>query len=524
MNAHDILDMIGDAKGAYVWDAQQVRSGNIVNTPQRLSSKKMWLIVAIIAMLLMLVGCAVVYMLNIQDMKVGEENHYRDSYVTPDGETIPATEWVTTLFSLQGYNDSNCQLAMKEWILYAERYDTDNSLMKANNLNESGLPDNYFLNYNCYTWEMKEKLDEILEKYDLNALGAYVHCEWWENYILFDALQINGILRENASANVSRLAGYFTPEGTFDVEFNISLADFEWPYEIIASFRYSLIDYLDPIVGGVRNIETVDQWNYVLDDGTQLLLVQDGNVSMIICNKGKAFITITLNDFSDEDGLSKMALEQLAQVFDYNVSPQTADMEKVEQMLAKSEEPYNPSVHGYYIGFSIGQDGTFHPPEGYGDSIKSYLSYVEQNADPVNKYYTLVDVDNDGADEILLGSANGQLYEMVDMQNGEVTIRFLTYLCEGNILERYYDNDTYYFSDNVYEEGCISREYRTLLESIVRLYYLPKSDQWINVKDGDEADEAITTLEARQIIGLYPRLELDMKPLSEFPVETEIGT
>ena len=29
MNSNDILDMIGDAQGTYVWDAQEVRSGTI---------------------------------------------------------------------------------------------------------------------------------------------------------------------------------------------------------------------------------------------------------------------------------------------------------------------------------------------------------------------------------------------------------------------------------------------------------------------------------------------------------------
>ena len=28
MNSNDILDMIGDANGTYVWDAQEVRSGD----------------------------------------------------------------------------------------------------------------------------------------------------------------------------------------------------------------------------------------------------------------------------------------------------------------------------------------------------------------------------------------------------------------------------------------------------------------------------------------------------------------
>ena len=64
MNAHDILDMIGDAKGTYVWDAQQVRSGNVHSSGKKLFAKKLWLIAAIIALILLLVGCAIVYVMS----------------------------------------------------------------------------------------------------------------------------------------------------------------------------------------------------------------------------------------------------------------------------------------------------------------------------------------------------------------------------------------------------------------------------------------------------------------------------
>lgn len=60
MNADDILDMIGDAKGTYVWDAQNIRIGKIISNKKGMSIKKMWLIAAIIALMLLLVGCGVV--------------------------------------------------------------------------------------------------------------------------------------------------------------------------------------------------------------------------------------------------------------------------------------------------------------------------------------------------------------------------------------------------------------------------------------------------------------------------------
>ena len=40
MKSNDILDMIGDAKGTYVWDAQRIRSGAVPIARQKTSPKK----------------------------------------------------------------------------------------------------------------------------------------------------------------------------------------------------------------------------------------------------------------------------------------------------------------------------------------------------------------------------------------------------------------------------------------------------------------------------------------------------
>lgn len=61
MNANDILDMVEDAKGTYVWDAQKVRSGAVSVTRKRPSLKRTILIAAMIALMLLLVGCTIAY-------------------------------------------------------------------------------------------------------------------------------------------------------------------------------------------------------------------------------------------------------------------------------------------------------------------------------------------------------------------------------------------------------------------------------------------------------------------------------
>ena len=61
MNSNDILDMVGDAKGTYVWDAQKTRSGSAPATKKKASPKRTLMIAAMIALMLLLVGCTIAY-------------------------------------------------------------------------------------------------------------------------------------------------------------------------------------------------------------------------------------------------------------------------------------------------------------------------------------------------------------------------------------------------------------------------------------------------------------------------------
>ena len=62
-----------------------------------------------------------------------------------------------------------------------------------------------------------------------------------------------------------------------------------------------------------------------------------------------------------------------------------------------------------------------------------------------------------------------------------------------------------------------SYQYNTLSELIVKLYDLPDTDEWVEVRPGQE-DRFISETEAKQIMSQYPIVELDMKPLSEYPL------
>lgn len=59
MNTHDILDMIGDARGEYLLQAQKYRTEEA--HPRPLRPRRAFLIAAVIALMLLLVGCTIAY-------------------------------------------------------------------------------------------------------------------------------------------------------------------------------------------------------------------------------------------------------------------------------------------------------------------------------------------------------------------------------------------------------------------------------------------------------------------------------
>lgn len=61
MKAMDLLVGFGSVKDSYVISAEEFRQGKQKAQMKRLSTRKMWLIAAVIALMLLLVGCAVAY-------------------------------------------------------------------------------------------------------------------------------------------------------------------------------------------------------------------------------------------------------------------------------------------------------------------------------------------------------------------------------------------------------------------------------------------------------------------------------
>lgn len=530
MKAMDLLVGLNAVRDAYVQDAQKFRQGK--SRPKRLPVRKLWLAAALIALSLLLVGCAVVYVLRMQDMKIGEKNMTQEEWIGPSGEYAPSTQWTITELSLQGYNGSPEQLALREWLDFKMQYDSDGTLMKENNRNDSGVPAQYYITYDCYTFEMVDKLNEILEKYQLNALGAWIHFHRWEEQLLYKALQIDNLCQPGIHAE--KMEGYFSPEGAFHTEFWQSLEG-EQEQRMVA-YTYARDGYFYPYYSVIGDMDAWEQWHYTTLAGTDVLLATCENALVIICDREDGIIHITTENKmanapydNTAEPMTREKAEIIADSFNYSIFPQPCDPSNVEAMRAGYPEPVRQT--SFLTGFAVDtKTGRLFPPEEVADSFEHYISHLLSNENSVDNRaveqleYCVTDLNNDGQPEILIQYRDtGKYREILEMadypdtQHQGVSLRFINgYVYEGPVFEL--------ISDNTKWDGFLYHEYKDFSwKNLDCLRYDPAADVWERsstcADTPDAVWEPITAEELHALQSSYVPLSLDMQPLSRFSME-----
>ena len=328
MNSNDLLDIVGEAKEEHVLDAVNTRN-EVQPQKKRLSLNRAFLIAAVIAMMLLLVGCTIAYVLSLQDLKIAEEDmvsHYGD------------------VLSLRGFAGSANQKATLEWYEFVKVYDANK--IPTDGENSLGIPDNYYYVYDCKNWELVDKVDEIAEKYGLKLLSMDTVVQRWQTEIFFDALEIEGMLKPNAPASESAGSGYFYPEGNFKYDFEIKLSggDDVWPYEIWATMFCSNKDYFDPDVL-LLNIDDFEQWNYTTADGTQVLIAVNDYSGILFAETNNHYFTVGLDTTmmlsdSNTQRATKEDFEFAADCINFRIQPKTENMVAAIPAMEEADKAY----------------------------------------------------------------------------------------------------------------------------------------------------------------------------------------
>lgn len=519
MNAHDILDMIGDAKGTYVWDAQQVRSGNINSSGKKLFSKKLWLIAAIIALILLLVGCAIVYRLSLQDMTFG----------TRTQEYYDGSSQEVTLLSIQGIKGSPGYQATKEWYEWLETYDTDMSVYHSEEAFSEDFGDDYYA-YNLYSREMKDKLDEICEKYNLELLGMmYVDPDIEAGC---KALQIPGIFRPGAVVEADWGQICYYANGSFELEGDVSLNGQE-PY--IVSFCCHRKNAFSDLYSSVGLEGTYEEWTYTTSYGVDVLMVLDyggvsGNAHMYV-EQGEYMFSFAIHEFENRPLPDKAGMEAYAEAFDFTVQPQRVSREAIEKAEERRDEAdatfadeHKKQMHSF-------------SQLGYEDRIKFQL---ENAVNPELLGFAVMDLEGNGTEDLLVGE-NGYIRAVYTTIDGgsqhmmPLSIAYFNcvnigtsigvgegapanwtyiYLCENNGLAYVYDLE----GDGVaYHFASVKNGKLVWTDRIVYDPINHADSPW-QMHDENHNSHPITEAEFYRIRDSYTRVPLDMYPISDYPL------
>lgn len=485
-------------------------------------------IAAVIAVMLLLVGCAAVYVLSLRDMAFGEElqKYYDGSFQN------------RTLLSLQGVEGTPGYQASKEWYEWLQSYDTDESIYHSEEAFSENFGDDYYA-YNLYSREMKEKLDEICSKYDLELLGKlYVDPDVEAGC---QALKIQGILHSDAQAEADWGNIRYFANGSFDVEGHMTLTgeDTPWPYTQTVSFSCHRKDAFCNLYGSVGPVGSYEEWTYTTSDGVDVLMViekeQISGHSFMIVDRGPYVFIFSTYAFDEGHPMSKEGLEAFSEVFDFTVEPQrvsqddlTAANERRDAADAEYAADYNKQMHLY-------------SELGYDARIKFQM---ETSTHPSQLGFAVMDLNGDGVEELLVGE-NGYIraaYSKIDNGTQHLMPRGIAFfntlissesyldgigvgatsgysyicLCEGNCLAYVYDmmgeDVAYFFAKPV--DGALVWTDR-ILYAPSNAYYAGQPWRRFDEKNNSEP---ITEERFHEILNSYVRVPTAFTPISQFPL------
>lgn len=477
--------------------------------PPRRTVRRPLLIAAIIALAAILVGCAVVYALRLQDLSIGKETytqHFDDT-----GKLVEPTQKERDIITIYGHSGDPVQLALTEWFAFLETYDPQRELSD-NNPDHEEIPNQYEYTYHCYTQEMAAKVDEIAAKYDLKLLEEWIPFQQWQSDIFYAESGVSSFLLPDSGAEVSHLSGMFYPPCNLDMDLGLNLPGLD--IGLFVSVIYARSDYFPGGFPGSADLNDYRQWDYTAADGTALLLALNskGHGYIIAQPEGAMMVLSVEGNFSGsaypaaEEIITKEQLEAAAACFDYSIRPEIRNSEEVRSLLAASDAAHE--AENAYV------------PETYG----SFVEYLKADIliPKQELQYTFYDLTGDGVEELLYGS-NGAFDKWLTVRDGEVMAQWIepTYLCEGGVMEVYdeyeiWENHKYIAPKNDTAIDDFDSP-RSIITSLKRT-----KDQWTVSPGGDPLQtKEISPEEAQAIIGKYPRIELDWKPLMDYPLSED---
>lgn len=430
MKAYDLLESIGSIRDKYILEAHSQKAVQ----HKRVPAKRVFLIAAIIALMLLLVGCVVV-ILGLQDLNLG-----RFSYDAGFGETQSGD-----LISMQGFAGSPEYQAAKEWQEFLAGYDADRSIINEVGNNPTNLDSKYTL-YKVYTQEMCDKLDEIAQKYDLE-LHSVIN--------IVDREELDSCVGgEFMGPGLSRGWAYIYEDGTFQFDGDAQLGN----TQLLFQCRRSVKGTLDEVVLNIGNMNDYQESQYQTSSGETVILARKPNRGLIIADFEACFITVNVLGSTELD-LTETNLKYIADAIDFSVLKHViapdlrgdASSGSNDDNGSMQTKPIDEAISPIQEAFELSDDPRINAYQSVLLNVMQRQAFPEgrelgyDGYDMSQNKFAVYDIDGDGADELLFAYTTtytaGMAEIIYDLDRASGTVReqffefpFVTYY-ENGIIE-----------------------------------------------------------------------------------------
>ena len=323
---------------------------------------------------------------------------------TPPSMSNVPTEPLT-LESLQSSANYKASMEIKDYVQsYNATGDVDETLSEA------------YRAYGCRNTEMAQKVDEICTKYGLNKVGDGISPDTTEE--MFTALNVRSMVKVSGNGDVTTSNPSYSADGNFEFwgATTVSGVDYPIEYRVYRAMKQSL----STAYWEIENTSDYQWSNYVTTAGTDVLIAVGQNNSLVLTDTGDSVVVIVvMNATTGDTQTGKAALEALANTFDLSLAPRTQNAPVETTAPTESgtaiPEAYQPVIAKYVTALTEHWGG-----EACSNADISLL--VSYATSPSELGYALLDLDNDGTDELIIANdAERQvIYDLYSLVDGKL--------------------------------------------------------------------------------------------------------
>ena len=316
--------------------------------------RRPFLLAAVIALLLLLVGCAAVYVLKMEHVKISSGTAQQD-YSLVDGVYVKDPHTVsTTTLSMAGLKGSNAYKACADF--YA--YETE---LRANK-SESG-------DWTGYSDALNAKAQELAEQYGLKPEGQALTFRTLRS--MCDALSVERFVRDSQDVSIDIDQGFCRDNGNFFVLLRFAFPE-DQGYEVTYTSGALYWNRQDTFSREYFTLEDRGDWverNYTTSAGNTVLILTSPSQERgyILCNRGDALMTVWLDAnpeiLSEDSGvvsaeylhMTEKQLNMVADALDFAIQPNIPTQADVD---AQPAPPQKATQNGYTLEVkSVETDG-----------------------------------------------------------------------------------------------------------------------------------------------------------------------